>query len=272
MAVEGDLIVAEEISQTGDGRVVAVRFEVDAEGDGISVEATQEGVTVTAVWVSETRLRILADGVFREDAVCRISGGREVRIVSVDVWGYRLGDAGVETFTLGIQKADTTVEVMTEPEMTEEWSQDVSLPVEGPDSTQEEAWTAIETDDPETVTTECFEDTTEPAGKYIGCRETMVRDGRFAVQFLFLGEATPVICMTGGGLLTMGIPVDGGPTDTAICTFRELCSNREYRFWVYDGTVIVEVVYRCGRFFEQDVKSDWYSYTILNTDICAIDQ
>ncbi len=120
---------------------------------------------------------------------------------------------------------------------------------------------------------------------FVGCCETPVSDGSFAVRFLFYvptpattgtGEGstptgaarTPVICLEGGGVLTVetepadpaaavmllgaweqatGATVDAGG-QLWMCTFRGLRSEREYDFFVDAGTDFFRVFYEQGRF------------------------
>lgn len=101
---------------------------------------------------------------------------------------------------------------------------------------------------------------------FMGCRETDVRDGEFAVQFLFCGNGkdTPVVCMAGGGVITVEVscgqvldvplervPQTGMDQDArawSLCTFRGLSVEGEYVFLVFTEKGTVAVGYSEGKF------------------------
>jgi hypothetical protein len=106
-------------------------------------------------------------------------------------------------------------------------------------------------------------DTAEPPpaveGQYIGCQETKVTAGEYAVRFLFHG-ATPVFCAEGGGQLAMEITAEGQicawgeqestvyEGDFFVCTFRGLRAEGRYVFRVFAHGTWVRVIYDGGRF------------------------
>jgi hypothetical protein len=106
-------------------------------------------------------------------------------------------------------------------------------------------------------------DSTEPPfesdGQYIGCQETKVTAGEYAVRFLFHG-ATPVFCAEGGGQLAMEITAEGQicawgeqestvyEGDFFVCTFRGLRAEGRYVFRVFAHGAWVPVIYDGGRF------------------------
>ena len=86
---------------------------------------------------------------------------------------------------------------------------------------------------------------------FVGCRETEVTEGGFAVQFLFKGRKghTPVICMEGGGMLSAAsgtVRMKGETWHT--CTFFGLRDDRVYVFLVGTDTGWVKVTYAGGKF------------------------
>lgn len=109
--------------------------------------------------------------------------------------------------------------------------------------------------------------------RFMGCRETAVRNGRFTVEFLFRGKGkeTPVHCAKGGGLLTLTVYSvetltvrEGGSTVTyggewRVCKFSGLSSHGQYLFFVDTGEEYVEVLYVNGCFagFEKGREVSW---------------
>lgn len=131
-----------------------------------------------------------------------------------------------------------------------------STPEEGASEAPWESMTEILPDREETLSSshegsECESDPQLPV--FLGCRETEVREGTFAVQFLFVGEAAPVICMEGGGVIYAESRVYSGALGEetwSICTFRGLSAQRRYVFLVADGrgNESVPAVYDGGSF------------------------
>ena len=101
---------------------------------------------------------------------------------------------------------------------------------------------------------------------YMGCQETPVREGEYAVRFLFVGE-TPVVCGEGGGLLRMEITKASAVEETvgqttrrhegnwSVCTFYGLRADRSYVFLVYTGEKVVSVCYNNGKYFFKVLRS-----------------
>ena len=95
------------------------------------------------------------------------------------------------------------------------------------------------------------------ASVFVGCQESAVREGTYAVRFLFAG-ATPVVCAEGGGCLRAEITEVPNPTgrsesdacagDWSACTFRDLRAEGRYVFFVYTDHGTVRVLYENGRF------------------------
>jgi hypothetical protein len=113
------------------------------------------------------------------------------------------------------------------------------------------------------------EDTTEPPfesdGQYIGCQESKVTAGEYAVRFLFHG-ATPVFCAEGGGRLSLEITAEHNVCahgeqgdavyegDFSVCTFRGLRTEGRYVFRVFAYGTWVPVIYDGGRFLGYGCK------------------
>lgn len=103
---------------------------------------------------------------------------------------------------------------------------------------------------------------------FMGCRETPVTDGCFAVQLLFYGNGqdTPFVCMEGGGVLRLYIRYGetGEPswnhavlTDAeeetkegrwTVCTLKGLSAEARYVFWIYGRDGIIQLIYDNGVF------------------------
>jgi hypothetical protein len=113
---------------------------------------------------------------------------------------------------------------------------------------QKETIPAEKWDTEESVKQEPETEEPRPVNDFLGCRETAVREGRFSVQFLFFGVGgdTPVICIKGGGILSLEVirGEDGG----SFCTFRGLDGEGSYEFWVYTERGWISVRYEKGRF------------------------
>jgi hypothetical protein len=106
---------------------------------------------------------------------------------------------------------------------------------------------------------------------YAGCQETTVISDVYAVRFFFVGQGTPVICMEGGGFLSMKISQTdtieewtesrvkiyktANPQGWSVCTFRNLSVYRDYVFFIYEQERIIRIRYTNGRFMgENEVK------------------
>ena len=127
--------------------------------------------------------------------------------------------------------------------------------------TQGDVNTPTETDSSQTDTPETGEEDTVT---YLGCQETPVRDGQYAVRFLFYGSYCPLICVKGGGVLSASvthpnrvdtwkdgeqsffIPEKGNVL--TVCTFRGLSADREYEFLIMTGNGKYTVTYAYGTY------------------------
>ena len=138
---------------------------------------------------------------------------------------------------------------------------------------------------PVPVTEDSFTDTEAPLFEpeesipkdmpvYAGCQETVPESGLFSVRFLFVGRGAPVICMEGGGLLSMkltytdtvdewlGTRVRYHKTESrqgwSICTFHGLSVHRRYVFFVFTQNGMVCIRYIHGEFSEMDDENSCF--------------
>jgi hypothetical protein len=159
---------------------------------------------------------------------------------------------------------ETPFDTSTDPSETQTEAVSESHPVETAESSSAESSSA------ETAESSFAEwDTAEPPpvveGQYIGCQETKVKAGEYAVRFLFQG-ATPVFCAEGGGRLSLEITAEGQicawgeqestvyEGDFFVCTFRGLRAEGRYVFRVFAYGTWVQVIYDGGRFLGHGYK------------------
>lgn len=114
----------------------------------------------------------------------------------------------------------------------------------------------------------------EPTFHYVGCQETSIRDGQYAVRFLFAGKdaGAPVLYMKGKNPLTVAYSqesvieeyrvqgmrqhVSGYENGWSTCTFRGLLQDETYVFLVFTENICLQVIYRDG--FCQVCKVEGY--------------
>ncbi len=100
--------------------------------------------------------------------------------------------------------------------------------------------------------------------RFVGCRETLPKNGSFSVQLLFYGTGweTPAVCIEGGGTVTLRVEYgldlkpDGerellekyGEGNWSICTFAGLSAERTYVFLIFTHGKTVRAVYENGIF------------------------
>ncbi len=153
------------------------------------------------------------------------------------------------------------LEADTETEREESSMQET--PTSLPEETEREEAPPADTGQREPVT-DPSEDPGEPLTRFVGCRETPVRDGAFAVQLLFCGEMayTPVICFSGGDRITVevvGTDLKGigegesfcgslASDHLYACTFWELPAEGDTVFFVESNRKTLRVIYRNGIF------------------------
>ncbi len=115
-----------------------------------------------------------------------------------------------------------------------------------------ESWPETEENDPVT---------------YLGCQETPVKDGQYAVRFLFYGSVYPFIWVEGGGVLYVTVTYpdrvdaweDGkqvffypdGQKRLTVCTFRGLLADRAYDFLITVNGEMYSIEYLYGKYGEK---------------------
>ena len=235
-----------------------------------------EGMTVT-VGENENSLHILLDG--RPPRGDDAQGGRLLQVAVSSSGSTPLSvrihaDGGC--YYINENGEICSCPISAEVEMTESVSEE-SVP-EPQESTAPRDDTTAETDFSQETETFFVTDTkveTQPETKptaatgtgevcglpsaYVGCQETPVRDGGYAVRLLFLGEV-PAIWVEGGGYLTFEITwihsveacEDGKIREYAgewsVCTFRGLRAKGRYTFFVETEQGTVGLFYENGRF------------------------
>lgn len=256
-------------------RDLALLVTVEA-AEGYTVEAVglgegAEGLTLTVGEHPAGSVSVLLDGRVRRGAegkILRIKLGvseekQPIQGGYMDVTGGKYGE-----FALYTRNEAGEVELIPLVWMSgrEEETEDVTAETvtEGEETAAEERDTvgAVTRESDETETVE-----PRPIDRFLGCRETAVKEGRFAVQFLFSGSGrdTPVICLEGGGVLSLEVTYreDG----VSFCTFRGLDGEGSYVFWVYTEQGWISVRYEKGRFcgFSQNTAHQG----VRNTPTCA---
>lgn len=275
------------------GRAVALRMDVEGSKGWSFGEVTvcegAEGMVVTA-GLYEDRLRILLDGVPPTVDPCEEGGSIQLLRISVCPEGgtedpvrmalslpdgviYSMGE-GDDVCTLPVlveSRDDITsdifsddIEIPTEPPQETTGKSDDMVPETHPQGTKPPVSAA----EPSTETMQAGETATDtaaaeglelPVSRYVGCQETPVKDGLYAVRFLFYGE-TPVVCIRGGGYLQMEIThprtvevfrdgrAEAYDGDWSVCTIRGLRREGIYLFRVYTEGECVDILYRNGQF------------------------
>ena len=295
----GDIFLSESLHGISGGEGVAVLLTLEV-SEGWRMEKIEEAshapeMRVTAeLWDGNRRAAVLLDGYPREEAgdlplltvtlaragegdlPCRLTVGPG-RYGEEAVY-YRDGSGGIRTRPLRFAAPplwDTTAEEEASAcpdspprEETEGGSmqETPTEPAEERETGQDPEGTPLEEEPSE----EPDEGEREPSVCFIGCRETPVRDGRFAVQLLFRGEwaYTPAVCFSGGsGVLLEVTEVDGReimggevPYEWEndrlyACTFGGLSAEGEVLFFVETPGGIVRVIYRNGIFWEYRMEN-----------------
>ncbi len=247
---EDFVVHADGITDLSEGHVVALCLIIEAEEAIGAVVADVADMTVTTGRVSDRCVRVLIDGVPRGDTLCRVKASGQVDIQMTDNRIYIYGDTGVVTETIACRQesgesTDTALHTIDSIctgvfEPTEETTEARG---EGKDTLIPEG-TSCDAADEREETSEVSLEADEYEVRYIGCRESRVEDGLYAVQFLFDGREVPVICVEGGGVLT----VEQTAGAWSICTFRGLRQTGKYRFYIYDSGGIICVLYENGSF------------------------
>ncbi len=263
--------------EAGGGGVVALGMGLELSEGWSADEVTPlegvEGMTVT-VGMAEGGVRVLLDGVPPEldtaDGGVRLLRVTAVPIAEETPFGLRIhmtdgfyyidgggeicyGPVGVGHLSTK-NTDDMTCGVTDPPEIRETTGNSDDIIFETSTNNGQETTFALETAvEPEDDEADIKKDRLKSV--YIGCQETPVEGGGYAVRFLFSGE-TPVVCAEGGGLLSVEIAeadvveADGEAYrgTWSLCTFRGLRAEGDYLFWVYTEDGVICISYRSGEF------------------------
>ena len=250
----------------------AILLEVNApEGrrwQDVSVGEGAEGMTLTHGELEGKTVKILLDGVFPEGSESPLLwlwpdspfGQGEGITVTGEGGGepvlYVLGDGGhVERIPLSVVWEEREPE--TDGETPETETGGASETETGGASETTDIHDGAESDTVlDLVCPPPLDADPPPTATFLGCRETGIVGGTYAVQLLFggEGEGTPVLCMEGGGLLYVSCgTMDGldgarGREASRFCMLQGLLADRRYVFWVGTEEGFVTVTYEGGRF------------------------
>ena len=244
----------------------AILLEVEAPDGGrwqaVTAEEGAEGLILTHGDLGEKTVRILLDGVCEGNSDspllwlwldCPLGLGEGVTVTGEgggELLLYVLRDGGrIEKIPLSVvwegdEAIVETAETPSTPETT-------YTP-----ETVEKAETEGAVLPPDTEEPPPTDSTPFPTATFLGCRETGVGEGMYAVQFLFgeEGGGTPILCMEGGGALYLscgimeGLAGERGAEVRRFCTVQGLSADRKYVFWVGTEDGWVTVTYEGGIF------------------------
>lgn len=219
------------------------------------------------------RVTVEQDDEWHEGNVCtlQVRGGKH----GGEVLYMADGEGGVCTYPL-IFESYTAFEESEVPEADSD-STEMTAETEGfihvteetdrvfkPDGTE----ALSETEKPTKPETESDQASENIFAGFAGCQETPVRDGEYAVRFLFYGKGntSPVVCTRGGGMLALTAERTGviaylgkdgmeylyaeAGMHWSVCTFSGLRGDRRYEFTVWTDRGEVIAVYDGGRFVE----------------------
>ena len=226
-----------------------------------------EGFVLTHGDLHADRVRVLLDGILSEGELLWVETEQNpaeapeergyMGVTGVDggeVILYVLREGGeVERIPLSVAVEERETEGETAEEVTDgESESSESSPTETeaitePTDTESESPPA-----PSTEETHGQDGEPPPQPQFLGCRETGITDGRYTVQFLFAGKETPVVCMAGGGVLTVTCgtaePLTKDGEIWYTCAFSGLLAGRRYVFLVGTAKGWVTAVYEDGKF------------------------
>jgi hypothetical protein len=265
--VEGEWVIALSHGLYGlvGDRDMAVLLTVEA-FEGYTVEAVglgygADGLTLTVGETSRRAVSVLLDGRVQEGnnrEILRVTLGKShenslLRGGYVGVTGgaygemalyVREGDGAVKLISLVFAGRDGEESgELTGEEMTEQSGEEVSEGIETDGAEAGETEGTVTVDESEEIEKEPY-----PTAVFMGCRETVVKNGEFTAQFLFYGEGgdTPVVCFGGGEVISLEIwrREDGW----SFCTFRGLDGEKHYEFRVCTEKEWISVIYDRGIF------------------------
>jgi hypothetical protein len=243
----------EEITE---GRAMAFLFALEVsermEIDRIETYGSAEGLQLTVGEAAGGRVSVLLDGyAVGEEA----ENGAILRVYTKGTGGYMgvtAGDYGkMAIYCLQDDGQVTAIPVQIMDEISSETPE---ISTEVTESTLESETLLEETQETPSCTSGETDHETEakpskaPINRFMGCRETLPRNGVFSVQFLFYGEGrdTPVVCFGGGEVISLDISrrEDGW----SFCTFRGLDGDKRYEFRVCTEKGWISVIYDRGIF------------------------
>ena len=262
------------VERVGDDPM-ALLMEIDPPGGWQVTEIRKgkgaEGSVLTHGELSANKVRVLLDGTLSEGELLWVETEQNpaeapeergyMGVTGVDggeVILYVLREGGeVERIPLSVAVEERETEGETAEEVTNgESESSEDLPESSPTETEAVTEpTDTESESPPAPSTEeshgqdCEP---PPQPQFLGCRETGITDGRYTAQFLFAGKETPVVCMAGGGVLTVTcgtaepLTKDGEVWYT--CAFSGLLAGRRYVFLVGTAKGWVTAVYEDGEF------------------------
>jgi hypothetical protein len=246
----------EEITE---GRAMAFLFALEV-SEGMEIDRVEacggaEGLHLTVGEAVEYKVSVLLDG-YAAEVGEEAENGTILRIYTKGEGGYmgvtagNCGKMAIYCLQDDGQVTEIPVRIMDEsPRETEQ----ISAEATAPESESEPFWEETEEEMPPCTNGEEDSETEEESQKseqnrFMGCRETLPRNGVFSVQFLFYGEGenTPVVCFGGGGVVS--VDTSRREDGWSFCTFRGLDGGKRYEFWVYTEKGRISVIYEGGAF------------------------
>lgn len=254
---------------------MALLMEIDPSGGWQVREIRKgkgaEGFVLTHGDLHADRVRVLLDGILSEGELLWVETEQNpaeapeergyMGVTGADggeVILYVLREGGeVERIPLSVAVEERETEGETAEEVTDGESESSEDPPAETEAASEAVTEPTDTES-ESPPAESSEETggqdgePPPQPQFLGCRETGITDGRYTAQFLFAGKETPVVCMAGGGVLTVTcgtakpLTKDGEVWYT--CAFSGLLAGRRYVFWVGTAKGWVTAVYEDGKF------------------------
>ncbi len=246
----------EEITE---GRAMAFLFALEV-SEGMEIDRVEacggaEGLHLTVGEAVGYRVSVLLDG-YAAEVGEEVENGTILRIYTKGEGGYmgvtagNCGEMAIYCLQDDGQVTEIPVRIMDEsPRETEKNSAEATESESDSEPFLEETDEKTPTctngeEDPET---EAESQKSEP-NRFMGCRESLPRNGVFSVQFLFYGEGedTPVVCFGGGGVIS--VDTSRRENGWSLCTFRGLDGGKRYEFWVYTEKERISVIYEGGAF------------------------
>jgi hypothetical protein len=246
----------EEITE---GRAMAFLFALEV-SEGMEIDRVEacggaEGLHLTVGEAVGYKVSVLLDG-YAAEVGEEAENGTILRVYTKGEGGYMGVTAGncgkmvIYCLQDDGQVMEIPVRIMDEiPLETEK----ISAEATESESESEPFWEETEEETPPCTNGEAAPETEEESersepNRFMGCRESLPRNGAFSVQFLFYGEGedTPVVCFGGGGAIS--VDTSRREDGWSLCTFRGLDGGKRYEFWVYTEKGRISVIYEGGAF------------------------